>query len=388
MLLSHPRSNLVDFPKPAKGVSKAKPKPTPKSSSHVALAETPVTALTRWIVNYFDNVPQPGMSNGLEPQSTQMTPSSASRTGTGNSDAFARMKNDAVIVSDRMPIILQHNGHSRTIVGYELTRNNTINLLIFDPAPAKKPYGDLRKAALAMYHRSAESTKHPAVNPRSQDSPASSSQHPSHSLASKTSRILQQIRHLSPKPKERSPSPASKRRRGSSGAGSTHHDASSLDPTGRPVKRIKGGESIPPAHEIVDITSDDDDDVAALKLKEKMTRGDAGENEDTSIIAVESLGTGSSGLEAPKRPHVRAKTEAEEMVDALDLNHVARLFRVNNATLRYAFSVLLHVLLHLPNRNQLILNDNVYVAATISTRSFSSHWLTRLLRMKRPAARW
>lgn len=373
MPLPHPRSNLVDFPKPAKGVSKAKPRPAPKTNSNAASAETPVTALTRWIVNYFDNVPQPGMSNGLEPYSTQPTPSSASRVRSGNNDAFARMKNDAVIVSDRMPIILQHNGHSRTIVGYELTKNNTINLLIFDPAPAKKPYGDLRKAALAMYHQATESAKHPTVNSPSQTVSSSSAQHHSHSLASKTSRILQQIRHLSPKPKERSPSPASKRRRGSSGASSAHHAASSVDYTGRPVKRIKGGECIPPVtHEIVDITSDDDS-VAVSQLKEKMAGGDADEEEDREVLAVESPGTGSSGSQAPKPPHARAKTEAEEMVDALDLNQVARLFRVNNATLRYDFYFLLSILSQPFNYNELILYNHFYPAATTSTRYFSSH---------------
>ena len=39
-----------------------------------------------------------------------------------------------VIVTDRMPLILQHDGHSRTIVGYEKLKNGTTNLLCFDPA--------------------------------------------------------------------------------------------------------------------------------------------------------------------------------------------------------------------------------------------------------------
>jgi hypothetical protein len=38
----------------------------------------------------------------------------------------------AVTVTDRMPFILQHDGHSRTIVGYEIVRGST-NLLMFDP---------------------------------------------------------------------------------------------------------------------------------------------------------------------------------------------------------------------------------------------------------------
>lgn len=39
----------------------------------------------------------------------------------------------AVTVTERMPIILQHQGHSRTIIGYEATKSG-INLLLFDPS--------------------------------------------------------------------------------------------------------------------------------------------------------------------------------------------------------------------------------------------------------------
>ena len=34
----------------------------------------------------------------------------------------------------RMPIILQHRGHSQTIVGYEMTKKGNVNLLTFDPS--------------------------------------------------------------------------------------------------------------------------------------------------------------------------------------------------------------------------------------------------------------
>ncbi|KAI0312346.1 peptidase family C78-domain-containing protein [Amylostereum chailletii] len=39
-----------------------------------------------------------------------------------------------VTVTDRMPLILQHNGHSRTIIGYEITKVGHTNLLTFDPS--------------------------------------------------------------------------------------------------------------------------------------------------------------------------------------------------------------------------------------------------------------
>lgn len=38
-----------------------------------------------------------------------------------------------VQMSPRLPLILQHSGHSRTIVGYEETRGGAINLILFDP---------------------------------------------------------------------------------------------------------------------------------------------------------------------------------------------------------------------------------------------------------------
>ena len=37
-----------------------------------------------------------------------------------------------VLVTDLMPLILQHQGHSRVVVGYEILKNNDINLLVFD----------------------------------------------------------------------------------------------------------------------------------------------------------------------------------------------------------------------------------------------------------------
>ncbi len=39
-----------------------------------------------------------------------------------------------VVVTDRIPLILQYQGHSRTIVGYEIARGGATNLLAFDPS--------------------------------------------------------------------------------------------------------------------------------------------------------------------------------------------------------------------------------------------------------------
>ena len=68
---------LVDFPKSQKGLSSESPE------------HTPATALTRWIVNYFDDVAQQGMEGGRK------------------SNAFDLLKGGGVVISNRMPIILQ-----------------------------------------------------------------------------------------------------------------------------------------------------------------------------------------------------------------------------------------------------------------------------------------
>jgi hypothetical protein len=39
-----------------------------------------------------------------------------------------------VVLTDRMPLVLQYQGHSRTIVGYEITGDGATNLLTFDPS--------------------------------------------------------------------------------------------------------------------------------------------------------------------------------------------------------------------------------------------------------------
>jgi hypothetical protein len=48
-------------------------------------------------------------------------------------NAFESMKIPQIIVTEKMPIILQHKGHSRTIIGYETDKNGVSNLLTFDP---------------------------------------------------------------------------------------------------------------------------------------------------------------------------------------------------------------------------------------------------------------
>ena len=51
---------------------------------------------------------------------------------------FESLTNSPVTNTDKMPLILQHDGHSRTIIGYEIDGRGVTNLLTFDPAQ----YGD------------------------------------------------------------------------------------------------------------------------------------------------------------------------------------------------------------------------------------------------------
>ena len=49
-------------------------------------------------------------------------------------NAFDSLKVPSIISTSKMPLILQHAGHSRTVVGYEIDKKGAKNLLIFDPA--------------------------------------------------------------------------------------------------------------------------------------------------------------------------------------------------------------------------------------------------------------
>jgi Peptidase family C78 len=69
-----------------------------------------VQILTDWVVEYF------------------------SPTSKGTTIHDALRDASPVIDTGRMPLILQDHRHSRTIIGYEVSRDGTVNLLMFDPA--------------------------------------------------------------------------------------------------------------------------------------------------------------------------------------------------------------------------------------------------------------
>ncbi|KAL1722600.1 peptidase family C78-domain-containing protein [Schizophyllum commune] len=67
----------------------------------------------RWIMQYFD-----------PPNSPIPAPTDVNT---------ALMNSSPIVSTDKMPIILQYNGHSQTIVGYEQMRDGSVNLLTLDP---------------------------------------------------------------------------------------------------------------------------------------------------------------------------------------------------------------------------------------------------------------
>ena len=76
--------------------------------------------LLRWVEKYFTSRQFPSeAAQGLN----------AIKTTVGE----ALRNAGPIVVTERMPLVLQHDGHSRTIVGFEKSKNGKINLLIFDP---------------------------------------------------------------------------------------------------------------------------------------------------------------------------------------------------------------------------------------------------------------
>lgn len=71
-----------------------------------------VTPLLEWIRRYFDGDTQE-QSISVQERWRGATP---------------------VVISTRMPLVLQHPGHSRTIVGYEIAKDGGTILLAFDPS--------------------------------------------------------------------------------------------------------------------------------------------------------------------------------------------------------------------------------------------------------------
>ncbi|KAM5539029.1 hypothetical protein V8D89_007252 [Ganoderma adspersum] len=94
-----------------------------------------IEPLLQWIMHYF---------SGEEPR----------RNSTSTTVGERLLGAQAVVVTDKPPIILQHKGHSRTIVGMEQVKNGVINLLTFDPG--RRLTSHIRQIGL-QYHDPARS---------------------------------------------------------------------------------------------------------------------------------------------------------------------------------------------------------------------------------------
>jgi len=102
---------------------------------------------------------------------------------------FDSLTNSPVTITNKMPLILQHDGHSRTIIGYEIDGRGVTNLLMFDPA--YRPSSELRSKALADFFESRSF----------EDSSATSPLGPSN-LKRKLSGDVQSLKEKSPKIRE------------------------------------------------------------------------------------------------------------------------------------------------------------------------------------------
>ncbi|OCH87412.1 DUF1671-domain-containing protein [Obba rivulosa] len=103
-----------------------------------------VDVLVDWIVEYFSS-----------------SDSSPHKGGTVDDVLWGA---SPVVVTDKLPIILQHAGHSRTVIGFERSKSGSISLLVFDPS--KRIPVELRSAGLTAgntHHSPKEPARHGKV---------------------------------------------------------------------------------------------------------------------------------------------------------------------------------------------------------------------------------
>ncbi|KAK8853139.1 hypothetical protein IAR55_003840 [Kwoniella newhampshirensis] len=110
---------IYDFPKPKDGKSSGR-------TAHIALQQ--------WVRAYFSE------SKRSSPKTSAFDVLMRANTDVSGRGAVVRM-------TDKFPLILQHSGHSRTIVGYEENARGEVNLLLFDPGRSMPK--DIRIAGLS-----------------------------------------------------------------------------------------------------------------------------------------------------------------------------------------------------------------------------------------------
>ncbi|RKP37900.1 peptidase family C78-domain-containing protein [Dimargaris cristalligena] len=88
--------------------------------------------LTDFVVQYYlgllPRLPQSGASIRALLEANYGRVAAARQQQTRNASA-----DPPVVLTDRLPLYLQHQGHSRTIIGYEYTPRGRVNLLVYDP---------------------------------------------------------------------------------------------------------------------------------------------------------------------------------------------------------------------------------------------------------------
>lgn len=82
------------------------------------------TGLTRWVRNYFRD------GQAGSPSKVGSSPRQASTLAF---DTLMSSKGSSVQQTELLPLYLQHQGHSRTIVGMETSKSGETHLLLFDP---------------------------------------------------------------------------------------------------------------------------------------------------------------------------------------------------------------------------------------------------------------
>ncbi|WRT70312.1 uncharacterized protein IL334_007310 [Kwoniella shivajii] len=98
-------------------------------------------ALQDWVKAYFSS--QDDRSAINDPKSAFDILMRTAEDGAG--------RGETVRISNKFPLILQHSGHSRTIIGYEENSRGDINLLLFDPGRSMPK--DVRALALSSHSR-------------------------------------------------------------------------------------------------------------------------------------------------------------------------------------------------------------------------------------------
>lgn len=93
------------------------------------------TALIRWVFDYFNVSFESGLNGEAEQKSTRSHTSPEEKPFSNAFNALMDSGGSPVrIAEEKMPLYLQHSGHSRTIVGVEVTRSGQMNLVLFDPS--------------------------------------------------------------------------------------------------------------------------------------------------------------------------------------------------------------------------------------------------------------